>query len=97
MKILGITLNSELKADEDIESSKTSSLTSLQTLMILKAHGFQNRSNPKSYRGNNNVQNYAAPAWKSLTQASDILKIDKLQRKLKGIEYASHDQPTVES
>src|SRR6218665_933517 len=40
---------------------------------------------------------YAIPAWRGLTQASDILKIDKLQRKLKRIEYASHDHPTIES
>jgi len=40
---------------------------------------------------------YAAPAWLGLTQASDILKIDQLQRKLQRIEYASHDQPMVES
>src|SRR6218665_1880423 len=40
---------------------------------------------------------YAAPAWWGLTQASDILKINQLQRKLQRIEYASHDQPIVES
>jgi len=40
---------------------------------------------------------YAAAAWWGLTQASDILKIDNLQRKLQGVEYDSHDHPTVES
>ena len=40
---------------------------------------------------------YAAPARWGLTQARDILKIDKLQRKLQRIEYTSHDHPTVES
>ena len=40
---------------------------------------------------------YAAPAWWGLAQASDIPKIDKMQRNLQRIEYASHDQPTVES
>src|SRR6218665_2263544 len=45
----------------------------------------------------NRLTLYAAPAWWGLTQVSDILKIDKLQRKLQRIEYASHDQPTVES
>jgi len=35
---------------------------------------------------------YAAPAWWDLT-----LKIDKLQRKLQRIEYASHDDLTVVS
>ena len=40
---------------------------------------------------------YAAPAWWGLTQASDILKLDKLHRKLHRIENASHDHPTVES
>jgi len=39
MKILGITLNTELKVDEHIESN--SSLTSLYALRILKAHGLR--------------------------------------------------------
>jgi len=39
---------------------------------------------------------YAAPTWWGLTQASDILKIYKLQRKVQRIEYASHDDPRVE-
>ena len=38
-----------------------------------------------------------ASAWWGLTQASDILKIDKLQRKLQIIEYAPHGHLTVES
>ena len=41
MKILGITLNSELKVDQHIESLIKSSLTSLYALRILKAHGLQ--------------------------------------------------------
>src|SRR6218665_1579175 len=41
MKILGITLNSELKVDEHIESLIKSSLTSLYALRILKAHGLR--------------------------------------------------------
>src|SRR6218665_4032973 len=40
---------------------------------------------------------YAGPEWWGLTQANDILKIDKLQRKLQIMEYASHDHPIVES
>src|SRR6218665_1291076 len=38
-----------------------------------------------------------ASAWWGLTQASDILKIDKPQRKLQIIKYASHGHLTVES
>src|SRR6218665_3224370 len=43
MKILGITLNSELKVDEHIESliSKFQPLTSLYALRILKANGLR--------------------------------------------------------
>ena len=41
MKILGITLNSELKVDEHIESLIKSSLTSLYALRILKARGLR--------------------------------------------------------
>jgi len=41
-----------------------------------------------------------ASAWwtpRGLTQASDRLKIENLQRKLQRIEHASHDNPTVET
>src|SRR6218665_3050990 len=98
MKILGITLNSELKVDEHIDTLIKSSLSSLYALRILKAYGL----------GKEAIHTvteviimsrilYAAPAWWGLTQTSDILKIDKLQRKLQRIEYAPYDQPTVES
>ena len=72
MKILGITINSELKVDEHIESLIKSSLTSLYALRILKVHGLRKEAIIMTRIL------YAAPAWWGLTQASDILKIDKL-------------------
>src|SRR6218665_1970257 len=75
--------------------------TSLPSLYALKAHGVRKEAIHKVTEAiiMSRIL-YAAPAWWGLTQASaasDILKIDKLQRKLQKIEYASHDQPTVES
>ena len=97
MKFLGITLNSELKVDEHIESSIKSSLTSLYALRIIKAHGLRKEAIQKATEAiiMSRIL-YAAPAWWVLTQASDRLKIDNLQRKLQRIEYTSHDHPTAE-
>jgi len=91
-------LTAGLKVDEHIEALIKYSLTSLYALRILKAHGLRKEAIHKVTEAiiMSRIL-YAAPAWWGLTQASDILKIDKLQRKLQRIEYASHDQPTVES
>ena len=94
MKILGITLNSELKVDEHIESL----IIKVQPDIIICTQDPQSPwspkgSNSKSHRGNDNVQNaiigllcrYSLVGFDTVKPAI-ILKIDKLQRKLQRIE-----------
>ena len=67
MKILGITLNSEPKVGEHIESLIKSSLTSLYALRILKAHGLRKEAIHKVTEAiiMSRIL-YAAPAWRGL-------------------------------
>jgi len=64
MKIVVVTLNSELKVDEHIESLIKSSLTSPYALRILKAHGLQKEAIQRVTEATIMFRMlYAIPAW----------------------------------
>ena len=85
---------SDLDKEQVYESLIKSSLTSLYALRILKAHGLRKEAIQRVTEAiiMSRIL-YATPTSWGLTQASNIVKIDKLHRKLQRIEYTSHDHP----
>src|SRR6218665_3508617 len=84
MKILGITLTSDLKIEEHLNKVLSSATSSIYALGTLRSHGLTGKALQEVTRATTMPQvMYASPAWWGYTRAKDQEKLERLVGRLK--------------
>src|SRR6218665_4088565 len=84
IKILGVTLTSDLKIEEHLNKVLSSAASSIYALGTLRSHGLTGKALQEVTRATNTAQvMYASPAWSGYIRAKDKEKLERLVGRLK--------------
>src|SRR6218665_1238883 len=98
MKILGVTISSDLKMTTHVDEILNSCTCSLDPLRILRAHGLSGDPLYQVMRATTvNRILHAGPAWWGLTSAHDRKMIERFCRKLERAGCMAEDSVDINS
>ena len=97
LKILGVTLRSDLRVTSHVDEILTASSGSLHALRILRSHGLPPAALHEVARATTVARVlYAAPAWWGFTTAVDRARIERFLARTRRIGFLKDDFPTAE-
>jgi hypothetical protein len=96
LKLLGVTLQSNLRFDEHISDVIASCASSMYALRMLRSHGLPSDALHEVCRATTISRLlYASPAWWGFTNAADKERFEVFIRKTKKCDYLPENFPTV--
>jgi hypothetical protein len=94
MRILGVTISSNLKMNQHLKSVIASASSSLYALGILRSHGLSGKSLHEVAKATTIAQAlYASPAWWGYTSNEERKKINNLVNRMKRRGFLPEDSP----
>ena len=98
IKVLGVTLSSDLTITKHIDTTLTSCAQSLFALKTLRAHGMPYHTLCDVYRATTLAKIlYASPAWWGFTTASDRQRVEAFIAKSKKLKLYAESDPNFEN
>jgi hypothetical protein len=96
IKILGVTLQSNLRFDEHISEVISSSASSLHAVRTLRSHGLPDDGVQEVCRATTMARlMYASPAWWGYTTQNDRDRFEAFVRKARRLHYIDKTSPTA--
>jgi len=90
LKILGVTLSSQLSASDHIRRVISNSAQSLYALRVLRYHGLSDVGMQTVFRAVVVTRlMYASPAWRGFVTATDLKRVDAFLRRCKRCAYTA--------
>jgi len=97
LKVLGVTLSSNLSASDHIRRVISDSAQSLYALRVLRHHGMNDAGLQTVFRAVVVSRlMYASPAWRGFATATDLKRVDTFLPRCKRCGYCSSDLPDFE-
>lgn len=97
MKILGVTLQSDLKVSQHVEEIMASCSGSLHALRVLRTHGLPSVSLQEVTRATTVARlMYAVPAWWGYTTANERERLERQITRIRKAGYLRMDFPSID-
>jgi Reverse transcriptase (RNA-dependent DNA polymerase) len=98
MVILGVTINSTLRASLHVEKVLNTCTSSLHALRLLRLHGLSPEVLQRVVKATTLSRLlYAAPAWYGLTTAGERKSLERFQTKMQRMSYLPNDSESIGS